>query len=97
MTFILDQLARTGLLPDSTSTAILGGKHPPLSDLIPPLVILSMDAEAVTAGDKTATWNQRRLSRQILGLTFLTAILLYQLLEPEQHCNAVTATQETSQ
>jgi hypothetical protein len=76
MRFVLDQLARTKLLPDSISAAILAGKNPSLADLLPHLVIGAWDADAMTAGDKSATWTERRLSRQLLGLTFLVALLL---------------------
>jgi hypothetical protein len=83
MTDTLDQLARTNLLPSSESAAILSGRTPPLSNLIQHLVIASMDAEALTSGDKTATWTQRRIARQLLGLTFMTALLLEQTFGPK--------------
>ena len=81
MTHSLNQFARTNLLPTSDSEAILSGQTPPLSDLIQHLVVGSMDAEAVTADEKTATWTQRRIARQLLGLTFMTALLLESTLE----------------
>jgi hypothetical protein len=80
MIFILDQLARSGLLPKSESTAILSGNNPSLSALIPHLLIGSVDANALTACDQTATWTQLRISRQLLGLTFIAALLLDQSL-----------------
>lgn len=83
MTFTLDQLARTSLLPESASAAIFSGKNPPLSDLIPHLVVGSMDADALTACDKNSTWTERRISRQLLGLTFLTAFLLDHIIGAE--------------
>jgi hypothetical protein len=91
MSFTLDQLARTGLLPKSESEAILDGKSSSLSDLIPHLLILSLDADAMTGADKTATWTQRRLSKQILGLTFLLALLVEHTLGPEEMAGASAA------
>ena len=76
MTDTLIQLAHSTLLPKSTAQAILAGRVPPLTGLVVPLVIASLDADTVTAGDKNATWRERRLSRQLLGVTFLLALLL---------------------
>ena len=78
MTTILSQLGHSKLLPLSESTAILSGSTPPMSDLIYHLLIGSMDAEAMTSGDPKSTWNERRIARQLLGLTFLAALLLEQ-------------------
>ena len=75
MTDTLIQLAHSTLLPKSTAQAILAGRVPPLTGLVVPLVIASLDADTVTAGDKNATWRER-LSRQLLGVTFLLALLL---------------------
>ena len=75
MTDVLGQMSRTTLLPTESSSAILAGHPPPISDLIVHIVIAAMDADAMTANDRSATWTQRRLSRQLLGLTFLVALL----------------------
>jgi hypothetical protein len=97
MDFILDQLARTGLLPESESKAILAGKAPSFLDLASHFLILSLDADAVTASDKTATWVQRRLSRQLLGVTFLTALLLDRIVPPDhQSTSGAVALEKTT-
>lgn len=83
MTTILSQLGHSGLLPSSESTAILSGGTPPISDVIYHLLIGSMDAEAMTSCDPKGTWNERRIARQLLGLTFLAALLLEQTFGPE--------------
>lgn len=93
MNYILDQLARTNLLPKAESTAILAGRSPSVLDLIPHLVIGSMDAEALTSGDKTATWTQRRNARQLLGLTFMTALLLERTFGPAHGGDVAETTQ----
>lgn len=87
----LNQLAHSKLLPSSESAAILLGTTPPLADLIQHLVIGSMDAEALTAGDNTSTWTQRRMSRQLLALTFLAALVL-ETLEPDPHGRSQNST-----
>ena len=72
---ILDQLARTNLLPEDVSRAILSKNVPPLEDIVMPLVICSMDCHAMTANDAKSTWNEKRIARQCLVIAFLTAIL----------------------
>ena len=76
MNRILDQLARTGLLPDDLATAILAGDTPPLEDIVMALVIGCMDAHAVLTGDPQSTWNERRLARMALAGAFLSAMAL---------------------
>jgi hypothetical protein len=76
MNNIYDQLARTGLLPGELSTRVLAGRLPPLEELALPLVICSMDAEALIAADKYATLNERRIARQLLAVSFLAGLLL---------------------
>lgn len=88
MKFILSQLARTGLLPASESKELLAGNALSLSDLIPHLLISALDADAMTVSDKTASWTQRRQSRQLLGLTFLVVFLLHRTLEPGSESGA---------
>ena len=92
MTTILSQLGYSKLLPSSESTAILSGSTPPISDLIYHLLIGSMDAEAMTSGDPKSTLNERRIARQLLGLTFLAALLLEQTLGPEYGGASAAAT-----
>jgi hypothetical protein len=82
MTKILTQLGHSTLLPQPLSAAILSGITPPMSDLIYHLLIGSMDAEAMTSGDPKSTWNERRIARQLLGLTFLAALLLEETFGP---------------
>jgi hypothetical protein len=72
---IYGQLARTNLLSQSQSSEILAGKASPLEeDIIMPLLIGAMDCEAMTGCDPKSTWNERRMARQCLILTFLVAI-----------------------
>jgi hypothetical protein len=76
MNSVLDQLARTGLLPTDVAGEILAGKLPPTSEVTLHLVIAAMDAHAMTDGDPKSSWTERRISRQNLGLTFLLAIAI---------------------
>lgn len=94
MTNILTQLAHSTFLPQPLSAAILSGSTPPMSELIYHLLIGSMDCEVVTTCDKKATWNERRISRQLLGLTFLTALLLEQTFGPEHSGTGTAVGQE---
>jgi hypothetical protein len=76
---IFGQLARnTNLLPESQSSEILAGNMPPLEDIIMPLLIGTIDCEALTAAGSNSTWTERRLSRQCLILAFLLAIVAAQ-------------------
>jgi hypothetical protein len=71
----LGQLARSGLIVDDEMVAaILAGNPPPLEEIVLAIVISSMDAEAVVRGDVNSTWNEKRLARQCLASTFLSAI-----------------------
>ena len=72
---ILDQLARTGLLPDDLSKPLLAGNTPPLEDIVMALVIGEMDAHAVVVGDPKSTWNEKRLARMALGVAFMAAMV----------------------
>ena len=75
MKCILDQLARSGLLWDrDTVSAIFAGKVPPMEDIALALVIGAMDAEALVRRDPTSTWNEKRIARACLAITFLTAM-----------------------
>ena len=73
---IYDQLARTNLLPESLSSEMLAGKVLPLKDIIMPLLVGTMDCEAMIGCDPKSTWNERRLARQCLILAFLLAIVV---------------------
>ena len=73
---IFRQIARnTNLLPESQASEILAGNVPPLEDIIIPLLIGTMDCEALTAADSNSTWTERRLARLCLILAFLLAIV----------------------
>jgi hypothetical protein len=48
---ILNQLARSTLLPDEIATAILDGGAPPLKEVVTHLLIAAMDCEGMTASD----------------------------------------------
>jgi hypothetical protein len=72
---ILDQLARSGLLPSDLATTLLGGVAP-TEEIALALVIGSMDAEAMVRGDSTSTWNDRWIARQGLILAFMSALVL---------------------
>jgi ABC-type nitrate/sulfonate/bicarbonate transport system substrate-binding protein len=74
MNRILDQLARTGLLPDDVAKPILAGDMPPIEDIAMALVIGAMDAHAVVVGDPQSTWNEKRLARMALAVAFLGAM-----------------------
>ena len=72
---ILYEIAlNSDLLPESLRDGILTGVVPPSSEVAYHLVIDAVDADAVTAADPNATWTERRLSRQLLGLTALIAL-----------------------
>jgi hypothetical protein len=73
-TAILDQLARSGLLPESLSAAILAGDVPPTDEIVTALVIGAMDSEAMARAGRLMDWAERRLSRQLLTIVFLTVI-----------------------
>jgi len=75
---IYGQLARSGVLPDDLSGAILSGTVPPLEEIVMPLVICAMDCHALTYGDAKSTWTEKRIARQCLVIAFLTAILVGQ-------------------
>jgi hypothetical protein len=76
MNSVLDQLARTRLLPTELAGKILFGKVPPTSEVTLHLVIAAMDAHAMTEGDPKSSWTERRISRQNLGISFLVAIAI---------------------
>ena len=72
--FILDQMARTTLLPDEMSAAILSGDVLPIEESINALLIGAIDCEAVTRTDPESTWNVKRMARACLIIAFLSAI-----------------------
>jgi hypothetical protein len=75
MRTVLDQLARSTLLPDEMSAAILAGNVPPKEDIVQQVLTGVMDAEAVVRADDKSTWNERRIARLCLGIAFLSAVL----------------------
>lgn len=74
-THILDQLARSTLLPSSMSSSILAGEEPPIEDIVMTLIYGSIDCEAMTRNDPKASWIDRRIARQVLTIAFLSALL----------------------
>ena len=73
--YVLDQIARSGLLvDDNLVAAIFNGTPPPLEDIVNELVTRALDAEAVIRGDAGSTWNERRIAIQCLAIAFLTAL-----------------------
>jgi hypothetical protein len=73
-TAILNQLAHSGLLPESLSAAILAGDVPPIDEIVTALVIGAMDCEAMARTGRLMDWAERRLARQLLTIVFLAAI-----------------------
>ena len=81
---ILDQLARnTGLLPDDMAAAMLEGKTPPIEEVVLNLLIVALDAHAVTVGDPKSTWNEKRLAHMALAVAFLAAMAVANQGEPK--------------
>jgi hypothetical protein len=74
MNDILDQLARTNLLPADLAAAILGGDNPPLEEILMAILIAVQDAHAVTVNDPGSSPNERRIARMVLGTAFLAAL-----------------------
>jgi hypothetical protein len=74
MNAIFGQLARTRLLDDKMSAAILAGTIPSMEEIVLQLVIGIMDCEGLIRGDAKASWTEKRLARQCLGLVFLSAL-----------------------
>jgi hypothetical protein len=73
--YVLDQIARSGLLlDDDLVAAIFNGTPPPLESIVNELVTRALDAEAVIRGDAGSTWNERRIAIQCLAIAFLTAL-----------------------
>ena len=73
---ILDQLARTQLLPDDLSKAILEGNTPPLETIVMALVITTMDCHACTSIDLKSSLIDKRSATVGLAIAFLTAMAL---------------------
>jgi hypothetical protein len=74
MNNVLDQLARTTLLPEKISAKILSGTMPPIEDIVMPLLLHTIDCEAMTSNDPASSWNERRIARQVLAVAFLGAL-----------------------
>jgi hypothetical protein len=72
---ILDQLARSTLLPEDLSDEILAGHEPPMEKVVMALVIGSLDCQAMVVGDDGATINEKRIARAVAIVAFLSALL----------------------
>jgi hypothetical protein len=72
---VLDQLARSTLLPEALSAEILAGAEPPVAEIVTALVIGVLDCEATLFNDTRATLNEKRISRAITTVAFLAAVL----------------------
>jgi hypothetical protein len=71
---ILDQLARTTLLPGEMAAAILAGDVPPMKEIVDALLIGSLDCHATVVGDSGSTMNERRIARACATAAFLSAL-----------------------
>lgn len=76
MDAILNQLARSTLLPKEMAASILAGSAPPLEDVVNALLVGALDAEAVIRADTRSTWNEKRIARQALIVAFLSALVM---------------------
>ena len=74
MNNLLRQLGHSTLLPDDLAKPILAGNTPPVEDIVMALVIGAMDAHAVVVVDPKSSWNEKRLARMALAITFLSAM-----------------------
>lgn len=72
---VLDQLARSTMLPSSMSAAILAGEQPLIEDIVMTLIYSAQDCEAMTRHDEKASWIDKRIARSVLIIAFLGAIL----------------------
>ena len=75
MKAILQQLARTTLLPAELSAQILAGTEPRLEEMALSLVIGALDCQAMTYSDPAATMTEKRLARGVTIAGFLAALL----------------------
>ena len=74
MKHILNQLARTGLLPDDLAKPILAGNTPPLEEIVLLLVITGMDAYFVTINDPMTSKRERCIAHLGLVAAVLSAM-----------------------
>jgi hypothetical protein len=72
---VLDQLARTTLLPTSLLSSILAGNPATTEEIVMALLHHSIDCEVVMANDPDATWPEKRIARAVLSATFANALL----------------------
>lgn len=79
---IIDQLARTALLPDGMSATILAGKTPPIEDVLMHVLIAVQDAHAVLVADPRSTQSEKRLGRMALAVAFLAGMAVVGRVEP---------------
>lgn len=75
---IVNQLARSTLLPGEMAAAILAGNAPPLEEVVNALLVGAMDTEAVIRADTRSSWNEKRIARQALTVAFLSALAVEQ-------------------
>lgn len=94
MSYTLNQLAHSKLLPPSIAAAIMADDAPPVSELTEHLLTTAMDAHFVTTGDQKTSWTERRLSHQNLVITFMLALLLEHSFGPERNGAAADLTQD---
>jgi hypothetical protein len=87
---ILDQLARSTLLPDDLAKPILAGNTPPLEEIVLHLVIAGMDAYFVTINDPMTSKRERCIAHLGLAAAFLSALAV--LGEAENQCGVPTTT-----
>ena len=74
MDAILNQRARSTLLPPDMATAILDGNKPTLDEIVTALVIGAMDCQATVVADTRSTLNEKRIARACATIAFLTAL-----------------------
>ena len=75
MKYILDQLARSTLLPSSMTAAILAGEQLRIEEIVVALIQHAQDCEVTTRHDSQSTWNDRRIARSVLVVALLGALL----------------------
>jgi hypothetical protein len=83
MSYALNQLAHSKLLPPPVSAAILADDAPPIPELTEHLLTTTMDAHFMIAGDPQSSWADRRLSHQNLVTAFMLALSLEKTFGPE--------------
>ena len=62
---VLDQLARSTLLPSTMPAAIMASEQPCIEDIVMALMHGAQDCEAMTRNDPKASWIDRRITKAI--------------------------------